>query len=211
MNNENNIGKGMLIAFSLLMVVFFYSTFAFYNKWKKEKVKYETEKAITKGLSESISNMDDTARIYKIKLNDTVSVMAAEIRSLNLSKDNISSVLGDKVNELKAAKISNRNLKEFISFRSGTKDSVISKVYVDSLQNLSTEYEDSFINIKATIFRNMTANIKYECYEAFDLMVSRKPTKRFLFFKWKYRDTYLLLPQSNKIWVKKLKVYTFTY
>lgn len=211
MNTENNSGKGIAIAFSIFMIAILFSTFTFYNKWKAEKQKYESEKVKTRLLSESISNMDNTARIYKVKLNDTVSVMAAEINELNFSKNNINKILGDKVNELKAVKVKNNELNTFVSVRSKTKDSIISKVYIDSLQDLSTEYQDSFINIKATIFRNKTANIKYECYEDFDLFVSRKPTKHFLFFKWKYRNNYLLLPKNPKTWVKGLKVYTFTY
>lgn len=213
MSNENNSGKGIgiSIAFSIFMIAILFSTFTFYNKWKKEKQKYENEKVKTEMLSESISNMGDTARIYKVKLNDTVSVMAAEINELNFSKDNINKILGDKVNELKAIKIKNSELSSFISVRSQTKDSIISKVYIDSLHNLSTEYRDSFINIKATIFRDNTSNIKYECNEDFDLFISRKPTKRFLFFKWKYRNKYTLLPKNPKTFVKGLKVYTFTY
>lgn len=211
MNTENNSGKGIAIAFSIFMIAILFSTFTFYNKWKAEKQKYESEKVKTKLLSESISNMDNTARIYKVKLNDTVSVMAAEINELNFSKNNINKILGDKVNELKAVKVKNNELNTFVSVRSKTKDSIISKVYIDSLQDLSTEYRDSFINIKATIFRNKTANIKYECNEDFDLFVSRKPTKHFLFFKLKYRNNYLLLPKNPKTWVKGLKVYTFTY
>src|SRR5574343_265473 len=123
MNTENNSGKGIAIAFSIFMIAILFSTFTFYTKWQAEKQKYESEKVKTRLLSESISN-----------------------------KNNINKILGDKVNELKAVKVKNNELNTFVSVRSKTKDSIISKVYIDSLQDLSTEYQDSFINIKATIF-----------------------------------------------------------
>lgn len=200
-NNSNN-GKGASAVFSILLVIAVVCSFIFYNKWQKEKTKSEL-------YSESISNLSDTAKVYKIRLNDTVSVMAAKIKSLYVAKENINTVLSDKIDELKAAKVRHKDLKNFTSIGTVTKDSVITIVYVDTLKNLTTEYKDSFMNIKATLFRNNTASIKYECYDDLDLIVKKEATRRFLFFRWKYRDTYLLIPHNPKTRIRKLKVFNF--
>lgn len=210
MSNDNNNGGGVSTVLSLITAILVFLSIFCYNKWQKTKQKYNDEKDKAELLSESISNLSDTAKVYKLKLSDSASVMAARINELTVSRNNIKSVLYGKEQELKGAKVNKRNIKSSASVASVVHDSVIVPVYLDTLRNLYTEYKDSFMTIKATIFRDHTANIKYTDYEDFDLIEKRAPTKRFLFFKWKYRNTYILVPHNPKVWVKKLKVFSFT-
>ena len=210
MSNDNNNGGGASAVLSLIAAILVFLSIFCYNKWQKTKQKYNDEKDKTELLSESISNLSDTAKVYKMKLNDSVSVMAAKVNELTISRENIKSVLSEKEKELKAAKVSKKEIKSITSVATVVKDSVMVPVYLDTLKNLTAEYKDSFMTIKATIFRDHTANIKYTDYEDFDLIEKRAPTKRFLFFKWKYRNTYILVPHNPKVWVKKLKVFSFT-
>lgn len=209
MSNENNNGGGVSTVLSLITAILVFLSIFCYNKWQKTKQKYNDEKDKTELLSESISNLSDTAKVYKMKLNDSVSVMAAKVNELTISRENIKSALYGKEQEFKGAKVNKRNIKSIASVASVVHDSVIVPVYIDTLKNLTAEYKDSFMTIRATVFRNHTASIKYNDYEDFDLIVKRSPTRRFLFFKWKYRDTYLLIPHNPKVWVKKLKAFSF--
>ena len=209
MSNDNNNGGGASTVLSLITAILVFLSIFCYNKWQKTKQKYNDEKDKTELLSESISNLSDTAKVYKLKLNDSVSVMAVKVNALTISRENIKSTLLGKEKELKAAKVSKKEIKSVASIATTVHDSVMVPVYIDTLKNLTAEYKDSFLTIKATIFRNYTANIKYTDYEDFDLIAKRAPTKRFLFFKWRYRNTYLLVPHNPKVWVKKLKVFEF--
>ena len=209
MSNDNNNGGGASTVLSLITAILVFLSIFCYNKWQKTKQKYNDEKDKTELLSESISNLSDTAKVYKMKLNDSVSVMAAKVNELTISRENIKSALYGKEQEFKGAKVNKRNIKSIASVASVVHDSVIVPVYIDTLKNLTAEYKDSFMTIRATVFRNHTASIKYNDYEDFDLIVKRSPTRRFLFFKWKYRDTYLLIPHNPKVWVKKLKAFSF--
>ena len=206
MSNNNNNGGGASTVLSLITAILVFLSIFCYNKWQKTKQKYNDEKDKTELLSESISNLSDTAKVYKLKLNDSVSVMAAKVNALTVSNN----TLMGKEKELRAAKVSKKEIKSIASVATVVHDSVRVPVYIDTLKNLTAEYKDSFMTIKATIYRNYTANIKYTDYEDFDLIAKRAPTRRFLFFKWRYRNTYLLIPHNPKVWVKKLKVFEFT-
>ena len=206
MSNDNNNGGNASAVLSLIVGILVFLSIFCYNKWQKTKQKYNDEKDKTELLSESISNLSDTAKVYKLKLNDSVSVMAAKVNALTVSNN----TLMGKEKELRAAKVSKKEIKSISSVATVVHDSVRVPVYIDTLKNLTAEYKDSFMTIKATIYRNYTANIKYTDYEDFDLIAKRAPTRRFLFFKWRYRNTYLLIPHNPKVWVKKLKVFEFT-
>ena len=206
MSNDSNNGGDASAVLSLIVGILVFLSIFCYNKWQKTKQKYNDEKDKTELLSESISNLSDTAKVYKLKLNDSVSVMAAKVNALTVSNN----TLMGKEKELRAAKVSKKEIKSIASVATVVHDSVRVPVYIDTLKNLTAEYKDSFMTIKATIYRNYTANIKYTDYEDFDLIAKRAPTRRFLFFKWRYRNTYLLIPHNPKVWVKKLKVFEFT-
>ena len=206
MSNDNNNGGNASAVLSLIVGILVFLSIFCYNKWQKTKQKYNDEKDKTELLSESISNLSDSAKVYKLKLNDSVSVMAAKVNALTVSNN----TLMGKEKELRAAKVSKKEIKSIASVATVVHDSVRVPVYIDTLKNLTAEYKDSFMTIKATIYRNYTANIKYTDYEDFDLIAKRAPTRRFLFFKWRYRNTYLLIPHNPKVWVKKLKVFEFT-
>ena len=90
-NNKNN--GGSVIAIVILCLLIGVSGYFAY----KYRTKYKEQKTISQQLSNSINNLQDTAKAYKIKWNDGQKTSAATISALYLTNSNLEQLYKDKL------------------------------------------------------------------------------------------------------------------
>lgn len=184
---HNNNDGGRISSFAIIALLAILSFFAFYycNKYKETKVMLKKKELLAK----TINMLHDSSSSVKIN-----GISASEYNTLYLEKENIEKQLSS----FKSTKIRKNDLESAVSIKSVTADTIYQTVYVDSVQALHALYTDSFINISATIYRDMHTVIMYENKEYYDLFNYKGYRHKFLFFKWGKIDKYLLVPGNPK-------------
>lgn len=140
-------------------------------------------------LAKTINMLHDSSSSVKIN-----GISASEYNTIYLEKENIEKQL----ESFKKTNIHKNDLESAVSTRSITTDTIYQTVYIDSVQALHACYTDSFMNISATIYRDMHTVIMYENKEYYDLFNYKGYRHKFLFFKWGKIDKYLLVPGNPK-------------
>lgn len=192
-----------IIVLAVLLSGVLAGSIIFCNKYKK---KYKNERANTTALSRTINALQDSCKTYQIKFGKNDKRWVAETEALALKSDNIKQLYGDKLKELSKLHIRVKDLKNMADMQTVTHDSVMVPVYVDSLFSLHTDYNDGFLSLRNTIYRNGTSNIKYEYRDSFTLVNAYK-RKRFLWFRYGHKkDMYYLIPKNSKTEVLNLSV-----
>ena len=210
MSTEVNVKTGSRAASAsiiLLLLIAAGLAYFFFSQWKDVKAKLRIAEDNKELLVKSINTMQDSSKVLKLKI-DGQKVLAAEYNTLYLDKQNIESQLSDKVRTIKKLGIKINNLESSVTQQVHTSDTIRSVAYVDSLQSLHTAYTDSFIDISATIYRNMKSVITYENNETFDLYNYRDYKHKFLFVKWGTVDKFLLIPKNpnTSVKIKSIKI-----
>ena len=184
---HNNNDGGRISSFAIIALLAILSFFAFYycNKYKETKVMLKKKELLAK----TINMLHDSSSSVKIN-----GISASEYNTLYLEKENIEKQLSS----FKSTKIRKNDLESAVSTRSITTDTIYQTVYIDSVQALHACYTDSFMNISATIYRDMHTVIMYENKEYYDLFNYKGYRHKFLFFKWGKIDKYLLVPGNPK-------------
>ena len=184
---HNNNDGGRISSFAIIALLAILSFFAFYycNKYKETKVMLKKKELLAK----TINMLHDSSSSVKIN-----GISASEYNTLYLEKENIEKQLSS----FKSTKIRKNDLESAVSTRSITTDTIYQTVYIDSVQALHSCYTDSFMNISATIYRDMHTVIMYENKEYYDLFNYKGYRHKFLFFKWGKIDKYLLVPGNPK-------------
>jgi hypothetical protein len=202
----NNDGKGGTIV-SIIVIVILLSVSGFlyvlYNKANKE---LKTEQDNKEKLSQSMNALSDSCKTYQIKWGKDKKLWAAKVQTLYMEKQNVSTILSDKASDLKRMGIKLKDVSSLAYSNTRTHDSVTVPVYIDSIKSLHADYKDNFVDISATIYRDMTSSIRYESRDSFTL-VNYISYKRFLFFKWGRKDVFLLTAKNPKTKVEGLKIY----
>ena len=201
--NIKNNGGGKIVSTVIVVLLLAMSACSYYcyNKYKETKAKLKASESNKELLVQSINTLQDSCKTYKVKIgNDKITV--SEFNTLYIDKNNIESQLSDKVRTIKKLGIKINNLESSVTQQVHTSDTIRSVAYVDSLQSLHTAYKDSFIDISATIYRNMKSVITYENNETFDLYNYRAYKHKFLFVKWGTVDKFLLIPKNPNTSVK---------
>ena len=198
MKVQNNFGNGIFFFFIALLM-----SFLFYRYYSK----YTEEKAVSQSLSESITNLSDSAKIYKVKFEDGKKRSVAQISALSMKTDNIKALYDEKVKEMKRLGIKVKSVKSVTSAATVTRDSAVYiPIFVDSLKQLYSEYDDGYLKMRNTIYRDYTSRLDYQYRDSFDL-INNVRQKHFLFFKWKKKTSvYYLVPRNPKTNVLYLKV-----
>lgn len=205
-NVDSGGSKLLTSSIVIIILVLIGALTYFIYGYEDYKDKYHEAQSDNVLLSSSISELNDSVTTYRVKLSDGQYRYVGRINTLSMTRDNIEKLYEDKVNECKRIGIKLSSVKSITTAATQTSDSVILPVYVDSLKYLHTSYDDGYLAIANTIYRDNTSKLIYQYRDSFDLINDVKH-KHFLFFKWKKKTSrYTLVPKNPKTHILNLKV-----
>lgn len=134
-------------------------------------------------LENTISNLNQKAKISEIKINDSVVVKQAEVKSNEITKKNVQSLYGDV---LKASDTKPKDVQTLVNastLTTGT-DTVI--CFVDSFGGLKAHWIDPYINILVDIDSARKAVVDYSVKDSLTIInYQKKHSILFGLIKWK--------------------------
>lgn len=206
MSTRINIDNGPRPVLLALLVVLLAAAGIFSaGKWHHAQSELRQERTKVNQLSQSVSALRDTADAYQVELQDGRMVWADRVNELCFERDNVCRLLSDKEAQLRSLGIRLNDTHSLTDFSVATIDSVRVPVYVDTLQSMHAAYRDSFVTISAVVRRNLTSDIRYSIRDSFTL-VNYTSYRRFLFFRWHRRNTYVLMAHNPRTHVLGLRV-----
>lgn len=196
---NNNNGKVISVAFTVIFLIVAGVCVFYYNRYKKYHAKYDLEKSRTELLSKSINALNENLNEYKIKWNDSTETSAAQINALNLQNDNLKTLYSNELEAARKMGAKNKKVNSFSQTTTVIHDSVSVPVYTDSLKSLQAVYNDKWTNIQCTIYRAHTkADISYSIKDSL-MIVDFYKQHRILFglVKWKTKQNKITVTSFN--------------
>lgn len=149
---------------------------------------YETEmakkyKKSANTLENTISDLNQKIKLSDIKINDSVIVKQAEVKSLAITKKNAEALHGDilKASDTKAKDV--QTLTKIETITAGT-DTVV--CLVDSFGGLKAHWIDPYINIQVDIDSTRKAIVDYSVKDSLTIInYQKKHSLLFGLIKWK--------------------------
>jgi len=175
---------------------------------KNYKDKYNSEQQVSQSLVESMNHLSDSTNIYKVKLNDTVSVYVNQVSALTIKKKNLEALYKQQVEELGKLNIKLGGIRELMLATTVTKDTVNTIAYVDSFGGIHANYVDSFTHIKIDIDSLRKTKIDYRIVDSLKV-VDYQDEHKILWglFKWYGKNNKIVIYSLNpKSTVTKFKV-----
>ena len=123
-----------------------------------------------RSLSTTLTAYTDSLSYQKIKLNDTVSVMAAKVRAVYVDKATLADLYAKEVANAKELGLRLKDIQEMKQIATIIRDTVLTPVYVDSLQRLCTQFSDGFVSISTCIPRQGKAEIGYSIKDSIEIV-----------------------------------------
>ena len=142
--------------------------------------KYKEYKSI---LEETVSNLDKRVKYTEVRMNDSIRLYQAEIKTLNVTKDNLKA----KYNKLlRASKTKPKDVGSVTGV--GSEIHHIDTVYLvkDSLGVLKTELNDQFVRIKVAVNFDRSTIIDYKIRDSLTIVnIQKQHSILFGLIKWK--------------------------
>lgn len=205
-NVDSGGNKTIAYAVAVVIMLLLGALTYFIYGYEDIKGKYHDVQNDNMLLSSSIGGLNDSVCAIKVKLSDEQTRYAGRINTLSMTRDNIEKLYKDKVNDCKRLGIKLSSLQSIATASAETRDTAFVPVYVDSMRFLHTSYDDGYLSMSNTIYRNNTSKLVYQYRDSFELINDVKQ-KHFLFFKWKKRtDRWTLLPMNPKTKVMNFRV-----
>ena len=139
-------------------------------------------------LEQTVSNLGKEAEVSRLKLNDTVSVLLAEVKNLSITRDNLQS---RNIELLKALKLKPKDVGSVSEVVTVVHD--IDTVYAetDSFGGIRASLNDPFVNIDVNVLPSMNTIIDYRIKDSLTIVnVEKKHSWLFGLIKWKeHRET----------------------
>lgn len=147
-NNKGNGGRWTVIILLVLLIITGWFATKYYGKAKKQK-------AISTALSKSLTTLQDSATIYKVRWQNGVTTQMAVTQPLFIKKDNAKKLFPKEVKIAKKMGARNEDFNSFSTAQTITKDSIRNvPVYVDSLKSLYSTFDNGWTQAKVTIYRD---------------------------------------------------------
>lgn len=160
-----------LVVLGIFVLFAHQSKVAFHNKIKAD------------ALEKTISNTDKKAKVSEIKLNDSISVMQAEVEDLQITLDNLRSKYS---NLLAAAKTRPKYVDKIVEVKTVTHSVDTVLCQVDSFGGLKAHLDDGYANIKVDIDSNRNAAINYTVNDSLTIInYTKRHSLLFGLIKWK--------------------------
>jgi len=174
-------GAGVSVFLVLLLIAS-----AAFGIWQYGKAKKATEDS--KKLSSALISYTDSLTYQKIKLNDTIEVLAAKTKAIYMNKQTLSKLYSKEISNAKALGIRLKDIQTMQQVATVIRDTVLTPVYVDSLQRLCTSFNDNFVSIATCIPRIGDGQTIYSIKDSIQIVEYYKPHKIFWgLIKWSSR------------------------
>lgn len=182
MKIEIKQGGGFPILLVVLLIISLWFGYTQYKNFKAEKVNTEL-------ISKSFNHYQDSLEYVTVKLNDSLKVSVAKVKTLYVDKQNLVKLYSEEVNEAKKLGLRVKDLQSLQQMSTHTAEIVKVPVYVDSLQRLCTTFKDSFTSITACIPRYGDGEIDYSINDSIKIIEYYKPHQILWgLIKWSSRD-----------------------
>lgn len=163
-------------------------------------VKYR-QKANT--LETTISDLNQQIKFTEIRLNDSIKVYQAEVRSLNVTKDNLK-VKYDKL--LDASKLKPKDVSSVTDVKSIIHDVDTVPAVTDSFGGINAKLEDDFVKIDVKVLPDKNTIIDYEIRDSLTIVnVQKKRSILFGLIKWKKHKSIRVINHNPKASIVSLQ------
>lgn len=169
--------KKQLVWYLVVIVV----TLACLLSYESKRVK--TYKTKSRTLENTISSLNQQIKTSTIKLNDTLLLKQAEVRSLEITNKNLQSLYDEL---LRASSTKAKDVQTMINVGTMTtgKDTVL--CLVDTFGGIKAHWVDQYINIKVDIDSARMAAIDYSIKDSLTIInYTKKHSLLFGLIKWK--------------------------
>ena len=143
---------------STFLVVLLLAACAF-GVWQHKK--FKDADAVNDMLASSLVVSQDSVKYVKVKLNDTVSVMAATTKAIYMDKQSLSKLYSKEVANSKQLGARLKDIQAMQQVATVIHDSVSVPMYIDTLKRLCADYNDGFVSINTCIPMKGNASIEY--------------------------------------------------
>ena len=167
------ISQLWLVAVCVVLVIALYASIKQTNKYRAKAETFE------RTVSDLHQDIDETI----IRMNDSISLYQAKVRSLTFSEDNLKARYNDL---LKASKLKPSDVGSVSSISSVTKstDTIIAKV--DTFGGIRANMQDKFVNIDVEVKPDRKTIIEYNILDSLSIIqVQKQHSILFGLFKWK--------------------------
>lgn len=148
----------------------------------KKAVSYQREAGI---LETTISDLNQEIKRSEIRLNDSITVYQAEVRSLNVTRDNLEAKY-DKL--LKSSKLKPKDVSSVTEVKTVIHYVDTVKAVVDSFGGIKARLEDPFVKIDVEVLPDRNTIIDYKARDSLIVMnIQKQHSILFGLIKWKKR------------------------
>lgn len=154
-------------------------------------------------LESTINNLSQEIVQTRLKLNDSIAIYQAEIKSLQITKNNLEVKYGNLLELSKTKAKDVQNISEISSVAVG-KDTVIA--YVDTFGGIKTGLKDDFVKIDVEIFPDKNTIIEYEMRDSLTVLnIQKKHSWLFGLIKWCEPKGIKVINHNPKARISELK------
>lgn len=134
-------------------------------------------------LETTISDLNQQIKFTEIRLNDSIRVYQAEVKSLNVTRDNLKAKY-DKL--LNASKLKPKDVSSVTEVETIIHDIDTVPAVMDSLGGISAKLEDSFVKINVEVLPDRNTVIDYEIRDSLTIVnVQKRRSILWGLIKWK--------------------------
>jgi len=164
MSTKVEVKQGSGVSTFLVVLLLAACTF---GVWQHKK--FKDADAVNDMLASSLVVSQDSIKYVKVKLNDTVSVMAATTRAIYMDKQSLSKLYSKEVANSKQLGLRLKDIQSMQQVATIMNDTVYTPVYVDSLKRLCTSFNDGFVSINTCIPRIGDAETGYSIKDSIQI------------------------------------------
>ena len=154
-------------------------------------------------LENTISDLNQQIKYTEIRLNDSIKVYQAEVKSLNVTKENLR-VKYDKL--LNASKLKPKDVNSVTEIKTIIHDVDTVPAIKDSFGGVNARLEDDFIKIDVNVLPDKKAIIDYEIRDSLTIInVQKKRSILFGLIKWKKHKSIRVINHNPKASIVSLQ------
>lgn len=123
-----------------------------------------------RSLSTTLVSYTDSLEYQKIKLNDTVEVMAAKTRAIYADRQTLAKLYSKELANAKELGIRLKDIQAMQQVATIVRDTVSVPVYIDTLRRLCATYTDDYVSINTCIPTSGSASIAYSVKDSIEIV-----------------------------------------
>lgn len=154
-------------------------------------------------LEATISDLNQEIKYTKIQLNDSIALYQAEVKSLNMTQNNLQAKYN---NLLAASKVKPKDISNVteVSSTIHSVDTVIA--VIDSFGGIKAKLEDDFVDIDVEVLPDKKTIIDYEVRDSLTILsVQKKHSWLFGLIKWKEQKGIKVINHNPKAEIVSLQ------